>query len=351
MIKYLGSKRRLVADIVRIFRAFPHARRIGDLFSGTSRVGLAAKRAGFAVIANDHNAYAHTLAVGHVEADDGPLREVARAELARLRDAPPHHGFFTRTYCDEARFFHPDNGARIEGIREAIEAAGYPRPLRQVLLTALMEAADRVDSTCGVQMAYLKAWAPRALRPLELRVPELAPQPAAGPCRALCLDAREAVEHMDVDVLYVDPPYNQHSYLSNYHVWETLVRWDAPAVYGRARKRTDCRTRKSPFNAKATCANALADVVHRTRAPVVVVSFNDEGFVTREAMEAMLRPRGPLAVLVREGPRYIGARIGIYDPKGRKVGTPGRLRNREFLYVSCADRSLAACADLPFTDP
>ncbi|RMG99474.1 MAG: DNA methyltransferase [Deltaproteobacteria bacterium] len=348
MIKYIGSKRRLVDDIVRIFAAFPHVRSVGDLFSGTSRVGLAAKRAGFRVVANDHNAYAHTLAVCHVEADAEDVGEPARRELRRLSELPPTPGPFTRTYCEEARFFHPTNGARIEAIRNAIEAADHPRPLRQVLLAALVEAADRVDSTCGVQMAYLKSWAPRALRPLELRVPELAPRPAHGPCTALELDAEEAVRHMDVDVLYVDPPYNQHSYLANYHVWETLVRWDEPEVYGKARKRADCKVRKSPFNRKDTCRKALARVIEGARAEVIVLSFNDEGFLSRDEIEALLRPRGPLAVLVREGPRYIGARIGIYDPRGRKVGTPGRLRNREFLYVSCTSRRLADATDLPF---
>ena len=105
---------------------------------------------------------------------------------------------------------------------------------RGVLLTSLLEAADRVDSTCGVQMAYVKQWAPRSFNALELRMPAVLPRVAAGPCRALRMDANAAVRELDdVDVAYLDPPYNQHSYLSNYHVWESLVLWDAPEVVRR----------------------------------------------------------------------------------------------------------------------
>ena len=43
---------------------------------------------------------------------------------------------------------------------------------------------------------------------------------------------------------------NQHSYRGNYHIWETLVRWDKPEVYGTACKRVDCRSYQSPFNSK-----------------------------------------------------------------------------------------------------
>ena len=63
-------------------------------------------------------------------------------------------------------------------------------PLRPILLTSLMLAADRVDSTTGLQMAYLKQWAPRSHQPLELRVPEL----LAGPGRTVRGDAMQTVD-------------------------------------------------------------------------------------------------------------------------------------------------------------
>ena len=96
-----------------------------------------------------------------------------------------------------------------------------------------------MDSTTGVQMAYVKQWAPRSANPLTLRVPELLP----GRGRAVLGDAlavapaRWARSTWPISI----PPYNQHRYFTNYHVWETLVAWDAPEPYGVARKRLDAR--------------------------------------------------------------------------------------------------------------
>ena len=87
-------------------------------------------------------------------------------------------------------------------------------------------------------MAYVKQWAPRSFGPLTLRVPELLP----GSGRAVRGDARALASTLGgFDLAYLDPPYNQHRYFTNYHVWETLVAWDAPEHYGVACKRIDSR--------------------------------------------------------------------------------------------------------------
>src|SRR5262249_8013433 len=146
-----------------------------------------------------------------------------------------------------------------------------------------------------------------------------------------CLDAREAAERFEADVAYLDPPYNQHSYLGNYHVWETLARGDEPEVYGIACKRADVRERGSAFNRRATMAAAFADVLAGVRARRIVVSFNDEGFLTLPRLRELLGARGNVQELSVEHPRYIGHRLGVYNLRGEKVGTPGPARNHEHL--------------------
>jgi adenine-specific DNA-methyltransferase len=328
VIKYLGSKRLLLGPIVEALAA-PGVRSVADLFSGTSRVGYALKSRGLHVRANDHNAYAHTLARCYVEADATRVAHDAELLLRELDRLPGEPGWFTETYCERSRYFMPRNGARIEAIREAIAGLGLDAVLEAVLLTSLMEAADRVDSTTGVQMAYLKRWARRASTELRLRMPELLP----GPGEAHRLEAVEAAALLDVDAVYIDPPYNQHSYLGNYHLWETLVRWDRPETYGVACKRTDVRERRSDFNSKQRMRGALAEVLAAVRAPRIVVSFSDEGFLGREEIEAMLAELGRVEVTEFAHPRYVGARIGIHNPAGVKVGTVSHVRNTERLFV------------------
>jgi len=333
LIKYLGSKRLLLPAIINVVRSFPEVRSVIDLFSGTSRVGHALKQAGFRVIANDHNAYAHTLATCYVQADLQDVQEDARLLIEEFNRLPGKAGYFTETFCEKSRFFQPRNGARIDAIREAIEQKGLSPELKAVLLVSLMEAADRVDSTTGVQMAYLKKWAPRAHNDLHLRLPDVLPRAAYGKGEAHQLDAAEAAATLSADLAYLDPPYNQHSYLGNYHVWESLVRWDKPEVYGVACKRLDCRERRSPFNSRKGIHQAMQQVFENLQAEVLVVSFNNEGYISREEMLQYLAPRGEVHVIEQDYKRYVGAQIGIHNPSGEKVGKVSHLRNKELIFI------------------
>jgi len=333
VVKYLGSKRRLVFVLGDLLER-AGARTAADLFTGTTRVAQEFKRRGATVWANDSARFAHALAACHVATD---ARDVDAAELesalAALNALPGRDGYFTDTFCRRARYLQPANGMRVDAIRDALDEEWAASPLRAVLLASLLEAADRVDSTTGVQMAYLKQWAPRSHRGLELRVPLLHP----GPGFALHGDARDAARSLPgVDMAYLDPPYNQHSYRANYHVWETLVAWDSPAHYGVACKRADCRDRalRSPYNSRPRIAAAVAGLLDAVDARLVVLSGSDEGWLGREELREMCSVRGEVEVLAFDSARYVGARIGIHDPTGRRVGRPGRLRNVEYVLVA-----------------
>ena len=334
MIKYIGSKRALLGHVTSaIAGALPRGGTVCDLFSGTARVGHALKKQGFRVWSNDHNAYAHTLATAYVQADRERWHDKAEAVLAELRAVAPQAGWFTQAFCEDARFFHPENGARIDAVRDRIAAMGLEPELEAIALVSLMEAADRVDSTAGLQMAYMKSWASRALNPLALRMPDILPGVAAGACRATQADAVALAPEVEADLVYLDPPYNQHSYLGNYHCWESLILWDQPETYGIANKRIDVRTRKSPFNSRPGIAPALQAVIDGVKTPNLIVSFNDEGYLGRDQLVGMLSARGEVQVIEIARPRYVGARIGIHNQKGDKVGEVGRLRNVEYLFV------------------
>ncbi len=340
MIKYLGSKRRLMPHILEAIAPLQGVRTALDLFSGTARVGQALKRLGLQVHANDHNAYAHVLASCYVAADAGRWRLRAERLLEELDALPGRPGWFTETFCVASRYLQPANGARVDAIRERIASLSLEPRLEAIALVSLMEAADRVDSTVGLQMAYLKQWAARSHQPLQLRVPEL----LDGEGSASCLDATVAAERFEADLVYLDPPYNQHSYLGNYHVWESLVLWDKPAVYGVACKRVDVRERGSAFNRRGQIAGALALVLERVRARHLVVSFSDEGHLSLADLRAMLGERGVVREVAFEQPRHIGHRLGVYNPSGEKVGKPGASSNREHLFVvECAGVGAARC--------
>lgn len=228
MIKYLGSKRTLVPVIGSVAAALG-VRSAADLFAGTTRVGQELRRRGLRVTSNDTAAFSQAFGEAYIAAGPEIDRARLRLVLAELAALPPLDGYVTETFCRRSRYFRPENGMRIDAVRAGIDRLALGPVERGLLLTSLIEAADRVDSTCGVQMAYLKRWAPRAANALELREPE----PVDGPPGAVgCGDANLLSAELDgIDLAYVDPPYNQHSYLGNYHVWETLARGDRPEYY------------------------------------------------------------------------------------------------------------------------
>ncbi len=366
MIKYLGSKRRLIPALTVLAEA-SGARTGLDLFCGTTRVAQAWKRTGITMTAVDSARFAHVLARCYVATDPQQppdLLERLVAAVERLDALPGEPGYVTETFCERARYFQPHNGARIDAIRDAIDREHAGSDLWPLLITSLLEAADRVDSTTGLQMAYLKQWAPRSHRPLTLRVPEL----LAGPGTALRGDACDlagSAEVGDVDLAYLDPPYNQHRYDSNYHVWETIVAWDAPAHYGVAAKRQDLRdpASRSAFNGRRTMPEAMRQVIADVGAEVLILSYNNESWLSFDELRALCGARGHVEVLAFDSARYVGARIGIHDPSGRKVGTVSHVRNTEYVLVAgdrarvrrmaraASDAGLGTAVDRPVPNP
>lgn len=365
MIKYLGSKRKLVGVIGDITDVLMGGSSVGgtavDLFTGTTRVAQELKRRGFYTYANDKATYSEMFGKCYIDTNRD---DVTSGMMVELRDVIDHlinvgndsltgktgsGGWFTQAYCHDARYFTVDNGVRIDAIRRYIEEWYTDDWKYPILLTSLIEAADRVDSTVGVQMAYLKKYAARALIPLELRVPEL----LAGDGYTLRSDALEALDKIanvspgGIDVCYLDPPYNQHSYYGNYHIWESLVRWDEPDGYGVANKRLDVRDaeNKSDFNSKRRAYDALKAVVRKSAqvSRNVILSYSNEGFLTYDDIYGMLSGlygANNIAVLPIENDRYIGHKIGVYGPNGRAGGargSEGDNKNVEYIFIAGAD--------------
>jgi adenine-specific DNA-methyltransferase len=330
VIKYLGSKRRLVPILGELLTRSGATTAL-DLFTGTTRVAQEWKARGAEVWAVDLARYAEVLAACYIGTDADHVDRVELDEvLSHLDSLAGTAGYATATFSRESRYFQPHNAERIDAIRDEIRRGWAGQPIEAVLLTSLLEAADRVDSTTGLQMAYLKQWSPRSFHRLTLRPPALIP----GPGHAVRGDATVVAATLaEVDVAYLDPPYNQHRYFTNYHVWETLVAWDAPEHYGIACKRLDARdaSTKSVFNDRRQAPDALARLIATVRAGTVIISGSNEGWVGMDDLVAMAEVRGHVGVLAFDSKRYVGAQIGIHNLKGEKVGAVSHTRNVEYL--------------------
>jgi adenine-specific DNA-methyltransferase len=333
VIKYLGSKRALMPVLETLFAASKATTAV-DLFTGTTRVAAAMKQLGMQVTAVDTASYSEIFSKTFIELDatGKDLSELADA-VKSLNALSGTSGYFTEVFCEKARYFQPKNGQRIDAIRSAIETDYKGSWMYFPLLSSLLIAADKVDSTTGVQMAYLKTWSRRSFLDIELQVPEL----LAGSGRSIRGDAIEQAPNLgSFDLAYLDPPYNQHRYFGNYHIWETLVRWDQPEYYGIANKRIDTRSNenKSDFNSKLTLPAALATLISELDVKTLVLSYNNESWLSRRELTDMCSKFETVEILDFDSKRYVGSQIGGYNQSGRLVGKPGAHRNLEHIVIA-----------------
>jgi adenine-specific DNA-methyltransferase len=157
------------------------------------------------------------------------------------------------------------------------------------LLACLLDAADRVANTAGTYMAHLKSWTRKALRPLELRPLQVVDNGAQNRCSRA--DARRTAA-ADVDVLYLDPPYNTRDYSFYYHLPESLVLWDGATATGKSGVPAFGRHPISDFCVRARAATALDELLNSARAEFIVIHYAAEGLIRHDEIVDILRSRG-----------------------------------------------------------
>ena len=327
-VKYIGSKASLVDKILQfVTEHLPTdaPKTILDVFTGTTRVAQAFRSEGWHVTTSDlswaSEAYSHAFV--QRTADSGLRISGLLQELMALE---PQSGWITSTYCDVVaadggvvKMWKPENGRRADVIRDRIhtwETSGYcSRHEAMILVTCLVFALDRVDSSVGVQQAYLKTWAARASNPLELKdLPFY-----DGPVGTHIVGDALVNPYPAATVAYLDPPYSAHSYATYYHIWDSIVRWDKPAVGLKTNRRIDRisnsveedESMKSAWNSKRTALEAFLMLVSRLPVKYVVISYNDESLVPLENLVGALE-HAYTTVIVKKIPykRNIMAQIG-----------------------------------------
>jgi len=344
LIPYIGNKRKLLHLIDEAVRMTGLEQgTFVDLFTGSTVVARWAKQRGFRVLANDWEPYAYEIARGTVALNRRPVFAAlggCEAVFRMLNDIEPMTGYVTTHLCPadddrpdptrERMFFTRANGQRIDAIRGRIatwEAGGeLSADERAYLLASLLYAVSYVSNTSGVFKAYHHGWGGRTgtalyriLSRLTLTPPVLWDSP--HPHGALRTDAQELAGDLAThcggrpDIVYIDPPYNQHPYGSNYHVLNTVALWDAPPVNRRvqvagksvnkAAIRSDWRTqRRSPYNRRREALPAFRDLLAHLDARWLIVSYSTDGNMPVEDILGALAERGALQVVVEPYKRH-----------------------------------------------
>lgn len=317
-MRYIGNKRKLIPFIGRALDEFEiTAGTACDPFAGTAAVARFLKRRGFDVVCGDLLSFSYAFQRAYVVVDRPPefaglghligLRGDGLSRvIEHLNDQDPEPDFMARHYAPngarspgpDRRYFTAENAGRIDAIRRRIEDWRRERRLTgdeyHVLLTALLEAADRVANTTGIYAAYVKSWQPNALKPIRLRAPRLVTGTGRR-CRASQCDAVELVRDLPpFDLLYLDPPYNTRQYAGYYHIPEVIAEgWfdDPPALRGKTGLPPD-RHKRSDWSRRRECEHAFEELIASARCRHILMSYNSEGIIPEATIESVLRARG-----------------------------------------------------------
>ncbi|MDP9205893.1 MAG: DNA adenine methylase [Gemmatimonadota bacterium] len=299
-MRYIGNKTRLLPFILRTLkRGGIRVGSVHDAFAGTASVSRALKEKGWRVHASDllMSSYVFQRAYVVAEVANPLLGDMAR-DLASLA---PREGFVTEHFSPADRsgesgrmYFTPENAGRIDAAREELErwrkAQRIDDDSYYLLLAAIIEGADRVANTAGVYASYMKRWQQNAKRRFEL-IPEQ-PVKGAQPAEARLMDATDAARSIgEVDLLYIDPPYNARQYVAYYHIPEILARgWtdSVPAIRGKVGLLAGEEGR-SQWSHGRRVQKLFSALLTATGARHALISFNSEGHLTPAALQSLLR--------------------------------------------------------------
>jgi adenine-specific DNA-methyltransferase len=336
LITYIGSKRSLLPFIggaLERVKARLGKRKLSlfDVFSGSGAASRFFKAHGELLLVNDLEAYAETVSRCYLanagELDLGTLRRIHGRLLFRLRNEGLREGFIAGLYApreDRAirageRVFYTSRNARyLDTARQYIEE--LEEPLRPFFLAPLLSEASVHANTAGVFKGFYKdrrtgrgrfggcgeAALCRITGDISLPFPVFSN--FACPVRVYREDANALARKLpEVDAAYLDPPYNQHPYGSNYFMLNLLLAYQKPSRISPV-SGIPPEWNRSVYNRKRDAPRALADLVEHIRAKFLLISFNSEGFISRDEMEAILHKTGRVEILETPYTAFRGSR-------------------------------------------
>jgi adenine-specific DNA-methyltransferase len=365
IIAYIGNKRRLLPLIYEALKGCQFEK-LGrhvflDLFAGSGVVSRFAKYMNFHVISNDWEYYTYLINKPYLEIHERDLSRLFREhggmenilrELNNLQGPPIEDQFIAQYYSPsdddiesldfrkERMFYTKENGLIIDKIRNRIEDL-YPeetinnsdikRREKYLLIALLLYESATHTNTSGVFKAYHKGFGghnrdalSRILAPISLKQPVLINSDFDA--EVYCEDAftlvnSEKLRRRNIDIVYVDPPYNQHQYGSNYHLLNTIGRWDKPVVTNelnekgvlkhKAAIRKDWVVTRSDYCYRDRAQEAFARLLQSIDAKHILLSYSTEGIIPFDVMMAMCAEKGEIDIVTNEYTKYRGGKQSI----------------------------------------
>ncbi|HRE41684.1 MAG TPA: DNA adenine methylase [Ignavibacteria bacterium] len=275
-----------------------------DLFAGTGIIGRKFKSEVKQVISNDIEYYSYVLNRNYIE-NHTPIEY--HHLIGELNDLHGVKGFVFEEYSEnghsQRQYFSEINGKKIDAVRKKIE---YWKTEERIcgnqyyfLLASLLESADKVANTASVYGAFLKKLKKSAQRDIKI-------EPALfeineNDHKVFNIDSNELVKKISGDILYLDPPYNSRQYGANYHLLNTIARYDSFAPKGKTGLRS---YKKSVYCSKISVTNSFEDLIKNAKFKYTFLSYNNEGLMNENEIKSIMSKYGKYDMITIDYQRF-----------------------------------------------
>lgn len=341
-MRFIGNKENLVDRIYQVMQSRNiKGDSLFDVFAGTASVSKYFKKLNYQIFSSDilYFSYVlqHAYIVNNQETTFNRLLKKIGVSKSLLLPSPllsvveylnqiePVEGFIYKNYAPSGSseleqprmYFSDENGKLIDAIRQQIENWKTEDLITEneyfVLLACLIETVPFYSNITGVYGAFQKKWDVRATKKLTLRPIELIVNQKEN--HSFNENSLSLTGKIKADILYLDPPYNQRQYAPNYHLLETIAKYDNPKIRGVTGLRS-YEDQKSNFcNAKSGIIE-LSQMAKDLKGKTLILSYNTEGIMPKKEIISTLEQYGEVELVEFEYLRFKSNSNG--DTKDKK---------------------------------
>jgi len=255
------------------------------------------------VIANDIEFYSYILNQNYI----GNHEKLSYQQyIDELNDTQGVEGFIYKNYCiggNDRQYFSDENGKRIDAVRQKIEDWKTKKEINEnlyyFLLASLLEKADAVANTASVYGAFLKHLKKSAQKSLDIKPALL--EVNDNEHEVFNEDANKLIKQIEGDILYLDPPYNAREYGANYYLLNTIALYDDFVPRGKTGLREYSR---SLYCKKREVGKVFNDLIRDAKFKYIFLSYNNEGLMTKEEVQTIMKKYGRYDLLTTEYQRF-----------------------------------------------
>lgn len=322
-MRFIGNKENLLTHIYHVMQSKNiTGTSIFDCFCGTVSVGKFFKQLGYQVISSDLLYFSFALQKAYIENNQEPmfkkllttchiknnaLFETPLIQVVNyLNNLPLSEGFIFQNYTPEGTkylaqprmYFSNENGKKIDSIRKQIEEWKITNIINDleyfILLTCLIESVPFYANITGTYAAFQKQWDSRALKKFQLR--SIEPILNEKENYVFNNNSVDLLNKIEADIFYLDPPYNQRQYAANYHLLETITKYDNPEITGISGLR-NYKHQKSLFCNTKTALQELYKIAKNGKYKVLILSYNTEGIMPQYDILSILNQFGKVEIV------------------------------------------------------